>query len=315
MHWRGVRHRAEYFFFRCLTCVLAVLSVRQTAALSRGLATLLCWLPRKWTRHEVARENLQRAFPQGIEGRTYDQVIFEMWVHLFRLVAEVVQSPRKLTLTNCREVVVFRNRQRVVAAFGTGRPVFVLGGHFGNWEVTMATFGLFGMPMGVVARELDNPYLHRWFEESRRSVGHRLLLKKGGWDEMLELLQARGCLGLLADQDAGRKGTFVDFFGHPASTHKSIALMAIEHDALLAVGYGRRLPDDFENARWSQFEIGCEELLDSRDFSSPDELTRGYTAALERAIRHAPEQYFWLHRRWKTAAPAQRAIANLKKAG
>ena len=306
-----------------------MLTVTQTARFARNVAALICLLPKKWTRHDVATENLQRAFPGGIpDGRSSDQLIHEMWVHLIRLVAEVVQSPRKLTLTNCRDVIVFRNRKRVVAALCTGRPVFILGGHFGNWEVTTATFGLFGMPLGVVARELDNPYLHRWFEQSRQSLGHRMLLKKGGWDEMVDLLKAGGNLGLLADQDAGRKGVFVDFFGHPASTHKSIALMALEYQAIIVVGYGIRLADDLANARWARFEIGCEEVIDSRDYTGPNamaEITRRYSSALESAIRRAPEQYFWVHRRWKTpvsqsrelrrAAPVGEETQPLKKAG
>jgi KDO2-lipid IV(A) lauroyltransferase len=188
--------------------------------------------------------------------------------------------------------------------------VFILGGHFGNWEVSTATFGMFGFPMGIVARRLDNPYLHHWFFEARQTTGHRLYDKNSGWNDMVRLLQAGGNLGLLCDQDAGRRGVFVDFFGRPASTFKSIALMAMEYDALLVVGYGIRLPDDFKDARWVRYEIGCEEVIDPRDFActrdTVHDITQRYTKALERSIRRAPEQYFWVHRRWKTA-PADAA--------
>lgn len=300
-----LRHRLEYLAFRGIACLIGMLSVRQTVCLGEAVAWLLTRPAlRKRSRYQIAAENLRQAFGDEFSDVQVDGLIRRMWVHLVRLVAEVIQLPRKMTLTNCREVVVFRNRKPVLKALCSGRPVFILGGHFGNWEVSTATFGMFGFPMGIVARKLDNPYIHRWFFESRVQTGHKLLLKQGGWDGIVELLQAGGNLGLLCDQDAGRRGVFVDFFGRPASTFKSIALMALEYKALIVVGYGRRLPDDFENSRWVRYEIGCQEIIDPLEFAygrdTVREITQRYTAALERAIRRAPEQYFWVHRRWKT---------------
>ena len=310
-----MRRRAEYVGFRLVCCILGSLSVRQTLRWSQRLAWLITRvLPRKLTRYEIARENILRAFPD-LDSTRVDAMIFDMWVHLFRLVAEIVQFPRKLTLTNCREVIVFRNRKAAIEALLRGRPVFMLGGHFGNWEASMATFGLFGFPMGVVARALDNPYLQDWFADARQQTGHQLLLKRGGWDGMVDLLEAGGNMGLLGDQDAGKRGVFVDFFGHPASTFKSIALMALEYNALIVVGYGRRLPDNFDEGRWVQFEIGCEEVIDPQQLTSDDEIreiTERYTKALERVIQRAPEQYFWVHRRWKTQPRAKRKPAAAK---
>jgi KDO2-lipid IV(A) lauroyltransferase len=300
-----IRHRLEYFAFRLIACVLAMLSVPQTVRMASAVAWVLTLRPlRRLTRYHVARDNIRQAFGDCCTDDAVDDLIRRMWVHLFRLVAEVVQLPRKMTLTNCREVIVFRNRGPVLKALCSGRPVLILGGHFGNWEVSTATFGMFGFPMGIVAREMDNPYLHRWFFETRQQFGHKMFLKRGGFVGMAELLQAGGNLGLLCDQDAGYRGVFVDFFGRPASTFKSIALMALEYRALIVVGYGMRLPDDLVNARWVRYEIGCEEVIDplecdyGRDTVAA--ITQRYTAALERAIRRAPEQYFWVHRRWKT---------------
>ncbi|MEZ6058277.1 MAG: lysophospholipid acyltransferase family protein [Planctomycetaceae bacterium] len=311
------RHRCEYFLFRCAVCLLQLLSVRQTIQLGRFVSWLMTdLLPRRVTRYNVAADNIRQAFPEMSDENVTD-TIRKMWAHLARVVAEMVQLPRKLTLENCRECVTFRNRQPVVEALTQGRPVLILGGHFGNWEVSIASFGLFGFPMGVIAREMDNPYLHRWFARERERAGHRLYLKQGSYDGITELMQAGGNMALLGDQDAGKRGVFVDFFGKPASTFKSIALMAMEYDALLVMGYGIRLPDDLNEGRWARFEIGCEAVIDPQSLTSDDpikEITEQYTQALERAIRRAPEQYFWVHRRWKTAPrireqskPARRA--------
>lgn len=298
------RHFAEYGVFRFIVCLIDALPTRATVRLTEWLAFIVfrC-LPKKLTRYEVARQNLKTAFGEKYTDQEMDVILQKMWVHLFRLVVEIVQLPRKMRLYNCADVVQFRNRDDSVKALSCGRPVIVLSGHFGNWEMAVSAFGVFGFPMGVVARDLDNPYLHRWFMRFREHTGHRLLSKKGGGADMVEFLDRCGNLALLCDQDAGKRGLFVPFFGEPASTFKSIALLALQYRAVIVVGYALRLPDDFHNHRWIRFEQGCEEVIDSLDFQGPDairELTAAYTEALERVIARAPEQYFWVHRRWKS---------------
>ena len=301
---RKLRHLVEYGVFRILVSVLQALSLRQSVRLAETLAfAMVRILPRKLTRYDVARSNIRLAFGASYTDRQIDELIYRMWVHLFRMVTEIVQLPRKLRLDNCADVIRFHKRDETVRALSTGRPVIVLSGHFGNWEMANATFGFFGFPMGVVARDLDNPYLHEWFRRFRQYTGNLLISKKGGYDVMLQILERRGHLAMLADQDAGSRGLFVDFFGREASTFKSIALLAIQHRALICVGYARRLPDDFENNFWVRYELGCEEIIDPLEITGDDEIreiTERFTKALERAVRLSPEQYFWVHRRWKS---------------
>jgi Kdo2-lipid IVA lauroyltransferase/acyltransferase len=307
---RRFRHLVEYTAFRAIVAVLQCLSVRTSVRLAEGLAWVIHHvLPRKWTRYDVAAENLRIAFGDRYDNARIDRTIYFMWLHLFRMIIEMVQLPRKLRLDNCGEVIRFRNRDETVRVLCTGRPVIMLSGHFGNWEMAMATFGFFGFPMGVVARDLDNPHLHEWFRRFRQHTGHVLISKKGGSELMVELLEHRGHVGLLADQDAGPRGVFVDFFGRPASTFKSIALLALEHRAYICVGYAYRLPDDFENHHWVRYELGSEAFIDPLEVAGDDEIraiTEQYTQALERIVRRAPEQYFWVHRRWKTAPGARK---------
>lgn len=303
-HSRVWRHRAEYLLFRILVCLVDALPYRASVRLAEGLAALVFRiLPRKITRYHVARENLRIAFGNDLTDERVDEIIYGMWKHLFRMVVEIIQLPRKLRLSNCAEYMIFRNRDDSVKALCSGRPVMVLSGHFGNWEMAVSTFGMFGFPMGVVARDLDNPYLHNWFARWRQDTGHRLISKKGGGDEMVDYMERRGNLALLADQDAGSRGLFVPFFGKDASTFKSIALLALQYRAVIVIGYANRLEDDFNQNRWVSFDLGCEEVIDSLDHDGPDgvrELTERYTLALERVVRRAPEQYFWVHRRWKS---------------
>ncbi|WP_437185491.1 lysophospholipid acyltransferase family protein [Planctomicrobium sp. SH668] len=312
-----IQWRIEYFIFRSFGCVVEILSPRQVNRLAHFLAWVTHFLvPRKLTRYELSRENLSHAFNGEKTSEEIDKLIYGMWVHLFRLVCEIIQFPRKLRLENCREVMRFYNRAVCVQAINSGRPVYFVGGHYGNWEASTATFGVFGVQMGVIARKLDNPYLQTWFRSAREQTGHLLLLKSGGWDGMGELMQLGGSMALMCDQDAGRRGLFVDFMGRPASTYKSIALMALETKGLIVVGYGRRVEDDFDEGRWARFEVGCEEVIDAANIDADDEVrevTERFSRALERAIMKSPEQYFWLHRRWKSV-PNQKRKSKMKEA-
>lgn len=293
-----------YTAFRCVVCVVQSLSARQIKVLAEWIAWFVVQvLPRKLTRYQIAADNIRQALGQTLTDQQVHDTIVAMWVHLFRVVGEMIQSPRKVRLANCAQLMRFRNRNQSVQTLCTGRPAIMLGGHFGSWEMGMTVFGHFGFPMGVVARDLDNPYLQEWFQRFRRHTGHVLISKRGGGDQMVEFLTRGGHLALLADQDAGRKGVFVDFFGRSASTFKSIALVAMQYRALICVGYVVRVPDQLSENGWSYFEMGCEEVIDPLEFDGPDavaQITQRYTHALERAVRRAPEQYFWVHRRWKT---------------
>jgi len=311
--WLAFRHRVEYFLFQIVVCIVDALPPRATVRAAESLAWCLHYLlPAKVTRYPVARENLIRAFGNQYNEAERSRIVYGMWVHLFRLVAEMIQSHRRLHLNTYREIIEFGDLTRCNEALLSGRPIILLGGHFGNWEVGMSVFGIWGFPMGVVARDLDNPHLDQWFHRYRQATGHRLMAKKGDFDEMLTLIKKGGNLAMLCDQDAGPRGLFVDFFGQPASTFKSLALLAIEYDALVVVGTTARCPDNFAERRWFRFEVTNEIVIDPRNYPGANavrEITQDYTHALENAIRRHPEQYFWVHRRWKSEPKAKRKAA------
>ena len=304
MSRRKIRHFCEYAIFRIFVAFVQIIPTRASVRMAHGLAKFTCRLPNRLSRYNVAAENLRNAFGEDFPQSKIDDLFYRMWVHLFRMVVEIIHLPNKLRLYNCSEFMSFRNRDECVRAMCAGRPVITMGGHFGNWEMANCAFGWFGFPMGVVARDLDNPWLHNWFERFRRHTGHRLISKKGGGGDMMAYLMQGGSLALLGDQDAGYKGIYVDFFGKPASTFKSIALLAMQHNAVICVGYARRLEDDFENCRWVRYEIGCEGIIDPQELENESDvvriITQTYTDAIERIVRLSPEQYFWVHRRWKT---------------
>ena len=307
-----IRHLLEFAVFRT---VVAVVHAMPMWAIDMG-STVAAFaihrlLPRRLTRYDVAAENILRAL--GPEADV-EQMIGRMWRHLFRTVGEVIHLRHRLSRNNFRSLIRFRNQQQAVSALISNRPVILISGHMGNWELAVWIFGVFGFPMGVVARRLDNPFLDRFFLGFRCNTGHDLLDKNGASAEMIERLESNRHLAMLGDQDAGSHGLFVDFLGRPASTFKSIALLALRHQALICVGYAIRLDDEDGPER---FEVGCEELIDTAliDDDPVRTVTQAYTSALERIVRRAPEQYFWLHRRWKTAPDSRRRRSRRARSG
>jgi Kdo2-lipid IVA lauroyltransferase/acyltransferase len=154
-----------------------------------------------------------------------------------------------------------------------------------------------GFKGGIVARRLDNPYLDRFVARFRRKTGLELLDKNADYPRILDFLARGSGLGIVGDQDAGQRGLYVDFFGRPASTFKSIALLSLEYQAPIFVFGTARIGHPM------RYRIYLEDLILPEDYArDPDaarSITERYTRALERLVRRHPEQYFWLHRRWK----------------
>ena len=157
--------------------------------------------------------------------------------------------------------------------------------------------GLFGFDIYSVARPLDNKFISRWLYGVRQREGQRIVDKKGASQWMGEIVARGATLAFIADQDAGRKGIFVDFFGRKASTYKSIGLLAITNNMPICVGYSRRVGDGFF------FEMGLTRIIMPEEWADKEDplrwVTAEYTKAIEDFVREDPTQYWWLHRRWK----------------
>ncbi len=154
-----------------------------------------------------------------------------MWEHLFLLVLEVAHTPRKIHETNWRDYVRLTNEAELVRRLIEDRPVLVVSAHLGNFEVGGYVLGVLGFPTYTVARTLDNPYLDAFLNDFRGRTGQHIIPKNGGYDQIVDVLARGGTMTFLADQYAGPKGCWVEFFGRPASAHKAIALLALDNNA------------------------------------------------------------------------------------
>ena len=293
-----------YVTARVLIAVVQAVPLEWCAEFSRWVGVLAVDFLR--VRRGVIDENLRHAFPDWNDARR-EQLARDMWAHLILFVCEIAHAPRKIHETNWRDYVTLRGAPELMRALLDDRPLLIVSAHFGNFEIAGFALGLLGFPTYAVARVLDNPYLDRWVNQFRGSTGQHIVPKKGGYEDIIRILTAGGTMTFLADQYAGTKGCWVEFFGRPASAHKAIALFALDHEAQVAIGYARRLGKPL------QYELNSQSFADPRS-SAPNvagirELTQWYTAEIERFVRTAPEQYWWLHRRWKDNRPARRRRA------
>jgi KDO2-lipid IV(A) lauroyltransferase len=202
--------------------------------------------------------------------------------------------------------MTLENGAAIVEGLLSGRPLLFVTGHFGNWEMGGYLLGLLGFSTHAIARKLDNPYLNEFLlHRFRQRTGQQILYKDGDFERIQAVLAAGGVIATLGDQDAGARGQFVDFFGRPASTHKAIALLALEYNATMVVIGSPRIGE------LMRYKITAEDVIRPEEYASrPDAvraITQRFTAALERLARRAPEQYFWLHRRWKHEPPVRKA--------
>ena len=284
-----------YLFVRVLICIVQAISVETCVFVAKRLAWLFTYVMP--VRRRLIHENLTIAFPE-LSRKDQVDLIYKMWEHLFLLVIEVGHTVRRIHPTNWRDYIRLVNTETIGKLLHNNRPMIMVTGHFGNFEAGGFFLGILGYPTYSVARTLDNPYLDRFIKKFREASGQFLVPKNEGYDKILEVLQRRDVMAFLADQSAGPKGCWVDFFGKKASTYKAIALLSLEYDAPVVVCYATRrdrLP--------LHFDMTIAGVLDPRNL--PDgignvkEITQWYTHVLENGIRKNPEQYWWVHNRWK----------------
>jgi len=284
-----------YLLVRAVVCVLQILSFEQAKRLARGLARLIHRVDR---RHRlVALDNLRHAFGDQLSDAEREAMVRRVYEHFCTMMVEMIHLPRRLHPTTWRRYLDSSLNRRLAEALLTSRPTLLVTGHFGNWEAAGYTLALFGFETYAIARTLDNPHLDRFLRQFRERTGQHILAKHGEFERIQDVLKSGGILATLGDQDAGQRGQFVPFFGRPASTHKAVAILALEYDVQLVVVGMPRLGNP------PRYHTLVEDVIDPKEYASRHDavaaMTERFTAALERIVRAAPEQYFWLHRRWK----------------
>jgi KDO2-lipid IV(A) lauroyltransferase len=174
---------------------------------------------------------------------------------------EAVCLPRLISAGTWTRFIHLENFDAALRILLRGRGAILVTAHYGSFEVVGHLLAALGFPVAAVMRPLDNVYLNRFIVDSRRTHGLSLLDKKGASGQAHELLAAGTAVGFIGDQDAGRKGIFVDFFGRPASTYKSIGLLAMAVHVPIVVGYARR------RGHRAEYDVGVERIIAPHEWS------------------------------------------------
>jgi KDO2-lipid IV(A) lauroyltransferase len=288
--------RAAYLGLRILSMVLHWFPVNLNLQTARLFGTVWYKLDRKHRARALA--NLQRSFPGSTEAER-ERIARLSVQNMFMLGVEMLFTTRLVRVETWREYVEIENIQQTLSLLmNPNQGLILLTGHYGNWEILGYVLATIGFETTSVARPLDNKFISDWVFGVRERRGQKVLGKKGATQEITQLLSRGGVVGFVADQNAGSKGIFVDFFGRKASTYKSIGLLAMEYQVPIVIGYARRLNGKFH------FRVATQDIIwpaDWKDQADPLRyITQRYTRAVEDFIRAEPCQYLWVHRRWKT---------------
>ncbi len=255
-------------------------------------------------KHRVRmQKHLRIAFPEATQTQL-DVLGVKSFEHFMQLVMEVLHTPRVIHPDSWPAHVRLRNMGPAIKLLNSGSPAILVTGHLGNWEVLGALLAVLGYPCHAIARPLDNVLLNDWLLGVRERRGMQIITKWDASDKMVEVLSGGGMLGFIADQNAGDKGMFVPFFGRLASTYKSIGLLAISQRVPVLCGYAHRMGNRFE------YEMGVMDIIRPEEWEAQRDplfyVTARYMLAIENMIRLRPEQYLWMHRRWKSRPKYER---------
>jgi len=251
-------------------------------------------------RRKVTLDNLRAAFPEkdeqerrAIARRTYRNFLKTAIEHLrFPL----------LTEEKIRRLVEFEGAEHFQWAFAQGKGTLCLSGHFGNWQLMGTAIRARGYPMQFVVQEQRNKLIDAMLNRYRRKFGTTIINAAGGAREILKALRKNSFVAILADQDAGRDGLFVEFLGRKASTPKGPALLALKTGASILFGVDVRVAGGRHCAIIQPLRL---DGLPGATSENVQTITQAYTAMLEQYVRLYPDQWFWMHRRWKTLPPKE----------
>lgn len=290
---------ADYLVYLALKLVTALVRMFPVPAVYRvaGFGGNL-WYRLDARHRDRTIEHLRGSFPDWSEARLED-VARGSFRSLVYLGIEALLTTKLVTYWRWRRHISIPDPSEAARLLLERKSgVIMVSGHLGGWEVAGCALAALGFEGYAIARALDNPYLNRYLLGAREKMGLKILDKRGAMELMDYIFSQRYLVSFVADQDAGPSGLFVDFLGRQASTYKAPALMAMQHQVPLVVGYGLRLDETYS------FELGFERIIYPHQWADkPDPMrwiTQEYTSALENVVRRRPEQYLWIYRRWKS---------------
>jgi KDO2-lipid IV(A) lauroyltransferase len=292
-----------YLLFRVTMMVANMFPPRRSPLMSRLVGLLVRAIDRKHVR--IAAKNLSKStgicsaeeIPRFI-ARVYDQAA--------QGIVELLHVPRLLQRRDLLRQVKLVHFDILTRCASEGRGVIIVIGHLGNWEIGGLAVTLSGYPIQSLARPIANPWINRYLVRLRTLTGQKIIPRDRALGEMIRVLLQGGMLVIQVDQDARDLGVLVNFFGRPASTHRAPATLSLKYGAPIVMVNTYREEDGVNYA------VCTEPIYPAEYRDRPDPvnaLTQAYSDRFESFVRQHPDQWFWMHDRWKSAERAARAAA------
>jgi Kdo2-lipid IVA lauroyltransferase/acyltransferase len=244
----------------------------------------------------IALHNLRGAYPE----KSVDEIEVlakGVYRHMGIVLAELFEMPY-ITRKTLHEWADAEGLEHLEKAFAQGKGVLSIVAHFGNWELMTVAVPLMARPMQIIYRPLDSPVMDNLLGWSRTKHGNSLIPKGGSGKKIIRLLRENNAIGILSDQNVDKnEGAFVDFFGRPACTSVGTAVLAMQSGAPVLPAFMPRMPD----GRYKLIILPAVEITSTDNYESDLIVnTQRFTKVVEDMVRKYPDQWFWIHQRWKT---------------
>lgn len=302
---RQLQLNLEYLLARSVLGIFGMLPRPLAIGMGRAMGRIAYWLPLKLRR--TGERNLAIALPE-IDEREKQRLLRGSFDSLGRLLAEFSHFPHQ-TRESLREMIEYDQvgLAHLREAEKNERGVIFLTGHLGAWEILSFGWSALEYPLSFLVRPIDNPRIEEMVEKVRTRFGNVAIDKKSAARQALRVLRQKGTLGILSDLNTQPfEGVFVPFFGQLACTNAGIATLALKTDAVV-------IPTcavwDAKRGKYFFHGDPQVELVRTGDHQRDVEVnTANFAAAMERMIRLYPEQWLWIHKRWKTRPPGEPEI-------
>lgn len=295
MH-KKTQHRVEYIAFRIIEKTIQSLP----GFVLKLFADIIAFIGFKVIkyRREVALENLANAFPEKSPQDRF-QIAYGSYRHFALVILEFMKLA-SWTPEQLEEMIDIERTKEVedMLAETRGKGAVLVSGHFGNWEMAIAYLASrFFEGASIIQLRQKNTLIDQHVVKMRRRWGMEIIYSRGAVNNALSSLKANQFVGLLCDQDAGARGVFVPFFGRMASTPVGAAVLHLRSKATLFFGFSVRIGKFKYKGYVTPIEYNSDYEVNTENIQK---ITAKFTAQLEKYIRQYPEQYLWMHRRWKT---------------
>lgn len=296
-------HIVEYLLVLVLARIVRLVPPRGMARLAGWLAAIAFHVVR--IRRNVVLENLRAAFPGEKDDSEIMRIARGVYTHFALTLAEICKMPAMAERGGValERLVAVDGMERLVEALAEGRGAILLSGHLGSWELGAAVVAHRIGRLKVVAAPMRNPMVDSFLVRCRSSAGMEPISPGISMRQVVRAVRNGEAVGFLADQDAGPTGLMAVFFGRPASTATGPAAIAVRWRVPIFLSFSVRLPDGRHSMTLERVELpefapsgGSDQMIDW--------IMRRYANRLEELVRERPEQWLWLHRRWKSGRTA-----------